>query len=301
MRTLVPGLFLCLAISTSGISTPAQSSTIPTSVDAAAVLDAAGPDQRKSLGAIYLIECPNVGAGSGFLLASGVIVTNSHVVSGCTEQNLVAISTANKTITFSRVIPDFNRDLALLIPSEKLTGGLMVSASDRPVPGTPVTTWGYPFLYNGASPLLSVGYVAGFRDVQPENRVGKAVKHIVVNGAFNHGNSGGPLLVARGSQVIGIVVLTYNFFPPELRGAIDRLLQEPNGLFWTLTNPDGTTREVSEPQITGAILDQFYQKTQVLIGEAIGASELQAFIREHRADLPVAVTASRKKSPRHAS
>src|SRR6266700_4819599 len=37
---------------------------VPTSVNAGQVIDAAGPAQRKSLTAIYLIACPNVGFGS---------------------------------------------------------------------------------------------------------------------------------------------------------------------------------------------------------------------------------------------
>ena len=52
-----------------GVLTLAQSPVIvPTSVDARLAIDAAGPEQRKSLNAIYLIACPNVGFGSGFLL-----------------------------------------------------------------------------------------------------------------------------------------------------------------------------------------------------------------------------------------
>jgi S1-C subfamily serine protease len=53
---------------------------VPTSVNSGLLMDAAGPAQRKSLGAIYLIVCPATGAGTGFLLKSGVLVTNSHVV-----------------------------------------------------------------------------------------------------------------------------------------------------------------------------------------------------------------------------
>ena len=137
---------------------------VPTSVDTAMVLDAAGPEQRKSLNAIYLIICPSDGgfeAGSGFALDTGVLVTNSHVVGTCTEKNLFGISSDNQRLTFSRIINDGERDLALLLPTVKPTGGLKLAENDSPEPGTLVSTWGYPFVYNGASPLLSVGYVAG--------------------------------------------------------------------------------------------------------------------------------------------
>jgi len=107
-----------------GLCSFAQSpaTPIPTSINAKLVLDAAGPAQRKSLNAIYLIICPKVGAGSGFLLDTGTMVTNSHVVGTCTEQTLIGIGTANKQVKFSRVINDADRDLALLIPTEKLVG-----------------------------------------------------------------------------------------------------------------------------------------------------------------------------------
>ena len=130
--------------------------TVPTSVNAGPTLDTAGPEQRRSLNAIYLIVCPGVSAGSGFLLDNGVIVTNVHVVATCTRETLVGMSSESKQIKFSNVIPDAGRDLALLIPAKKLTAhGLKLAAKDNPEPGTSVSTWGYPFLYNGTSPLLS--------------------------------------------------------------------------------------------------------------------------------------------------
>jgi S1-C subfamily serine protease len=272
---------------------------VPTSVDAKLVLDAAGPQQRKSLTAIYLIACPDVGFGSGFLLDNGTVVTNSHVVSTCTEKTLFGISTSNKRITFSRVIKDTNRDLALLVPAENLGSGLKLAVADNPAPpGTSVTTWGYPFGYNGTSPLLSVGYVSGFREAPAVDSKARATKHIIVNGAFNHGNSGGPLLIAQDNQVIGIVVLTYNFYPAGLKRLIDQLSHEESGMQWTFTQPDGKTKNVSEAQITAAILDEFYQKTQVMIGEAVAATELVAMLKEHTAELPAGNVPSTKAPAR---
>jgi hypothetical protein len=256
---------------------------VPTSVNAKTVIDAAGPEQRRSLDAIYLIACPNVGFASGFLLSTGILVTNVHVVATCTEQTLLGISTANKTVRFSRIIRDADRDIALLVPTEKLSGGLKLAAKDTPAPGTTVSTWGYPFGYNGISPLLSVGYVSGYRQ---DSSSGKAVKHIVVNGAFNHGNSGGPLLVSHSNEVIGVVVLTFHFYPPEVKQIIDMLSNQPSGfMLATVTRPDGTKQPLSEAEVTGMVLNEFYQKTQVMIGEAIAGSELAAVIRAHSSEL----------------
>lgn len=265
---------------------PASPATeVQVSVDAGLLLDAAGPEQRKSIGAIYLIACPTgngFSVGTGFLIHTGVMITNSHVVGDCTEKALVGVSSSNKQIRFSRVLKDTDRDLAILVPVEKLSGGLNLSDNDSPEPGTTVTTWGYPFAYTGTSTLLSVGYVSGFRSVKSGD---KTVKHIVVNGAFNHGNSGGPLLIAHDNAVIGIVVLTFNFYPAALKNVIDKMSDQKSGLQWTITHPDGKVENVSEAQITAAILNEFYQKTQVMIGEAIAASELTAMLSEHASEL----------------
>jgi hypothetical protein len=258
--------------------------TVPTSVNAGLGLDAAGPEQRKSLKAVYLIACPNVGFGSGFLLDTGIVVTNVHVVATCTEQTLVGISTTNKQVKFSRIVRDSSRDLALLIPAEKLTNGLKLAAKDSPEAGTTVSTWGYPFGYNGISPLLSVGYVSGYRE---DTQSGKAVKHIVVNGAFNHGNSGGPLLVSHDNEVIGVVVLTFHFYPVEVKQIIDGLSKMESGfMIATVTQPDGSKKQISEAQVTAMVLNEFYEKTQVMIGEAVAASELRAMIKQHSSELP---------------
>ena len=226
---------------------------------------------------------PDVGFGSGFLLESGIVATNAHVVATCTEKTLIGISTANIRVRFSRVISDKVRDLALLVPAEKLTGGFRLAPQDSPEPGTIVSTWGYPFGYNSTSPLLSVGYVSGYR---ADNSSGKPVKHIVVNGAFNHGNSGGPLLIAwqSGYRNCGPNV---PLLPPEVKQLIDVLSAQRGGLqAATTTMPDGRKDYLSEAQVTGMVLNEFYQKTQVTIGEAVAGSELGAMIREHSSELP---------------
>jgi S1-C subfamily serine protease len=270
-----------------GVNSAQAQMTVPTSVNAGPTLDAAGPEQRRSLNAIYLIVCPSEGAGSGFLLDTGVVVTNVHVVATCTKETLVGVSAENKHIKFSSIIADKDRDLALLVPEDKLTHGLKLGSKDTVEPGTVVSTWGYPFLYNGASPLLSVGYVAGYREqTSPGSR---PVKHIIVNGAFNHGNSGGPLLVSQHNEVIGVVVLTYNFYPPEVKTIIDVLSKQQFGMMvGTVTRPDGSKENLSEARVTAMVLDEFYQKTQVMIGEAIAVSELTALMKEKSSELGAA-------------
>jgi hypothetical protein len=186
--------------------------------------------------------------------------------------------------------------LALLKPSNKLTGGLELADDQDPTPGTTVSTWGYPFVYNGVSPLLSVGYVAGFKNAGNSD---KPVKHIIVNGAFNHGNSGGPLLVAQDNKVIGVVVLTYNFFPEYVARTIKALRNTATGVFTGnigLTDASGKFTALSESQITGMLLQEFYDKTQVVIGEAISASELRKFIDGKGKDIGIVPMPSHRAS-----
>ena len=53
---------------------------------------------------------------------------------------------------------------------------------------------------------------------------------------------------------------------------------------YTLNKSDGTHENLSEGQITAMILEEFYQKTQIMIGEAISASEV-AVLLKHKQEL----------------
>jgi S1-C subfamily serine protease len=218
------------------------------------------------------------------LIKGDIVVTNAHVTATCNETNLVGVSTSSEQIHFSLVIKDQDRDLALLVPAKPISGGFNLATTDSVTPGTQVSTWGYPFYYNGISPLLSVGYVSGYRVVSAG---GKNVKHLVINGAINHGNSGGALLPAGRTDVIGVVVATYHFYPPEVKQIIDALSNQANGFqVGRVRQPDGTQKSISEAQLTSMVLEEFYEKTQVMIGEAIAVSELKNMIKDHAQELP---------------
>lgn len=286
MRPLARWILVFVLALPAVVSANAQAVPDNASVSAGPVLDAAGPKQRVAIRAVYLISCAkdNI-AGTGFLLSNGLIVTNHHVIGTCNAGELLVISSSSKRVIISQRILDEDRDLALLKPSERLGGGLELAAIADPLPGTTVSTWGYPFLYNGYYPLLSVGYVAGYRDEVKPNA--KKVKHIVVNGAFNHGNSGGPLLVAQDNKVVGVVVATYHFFPGYVDSTIKAMKQPHGGIFTgaSVTDANGKTTALSDQQVVGFILEEFYQKTQVVIGEAISASELRNFLAEKEKEL----------------
>lgn len=249
------------------------------------LLDSAGPAQRDAIKSVYLVICPKTDKkGTAFLLKSGTVVTDNHVIEGCDSTDLWAVSPMGAKITFSKIVTDPNRDLALLRPMYRLEGGFDLGSDVSPNVGTTVTTWGFPLIYNGPAPLLSVGYVAGFHDAQ----VGTAVvKHIVVNGAFNPGNSGGPVLVAADNKVVGVVVWRMLLLPEWVQTLIAGFGHAGASVCCVATEtlPYGTKRGVSSEEASGMVLQQFYNTVQVMIGEATAASELKAFLREKESAL----------------
>jgi S1-C subfamily serine protease len=287
MRLTTKWLFPFLLAALAGVSAQGQAIPDNASVSSQPVLDAAGPKQRVAIGAVYLVVCKkDDSAGTAFLISNGLMVTNKHVIKTCAAGELIVISSSNHHVAVSQLVFDEDRDLAILKPSEKLDGGLQLSREDNPPPGTSVSTWGYPFLYNGYYPLLSVGYVAGYRNAKT-SPTSQVVRHIIVNGAFNPGNSGGPLFVAQDNQVIGIVVATYHLFPEYVANTIKTLQTNKGGFYNGLqaTDAAGHTEPISNDAAIGIMLGEFYDRTQVMIGEAISVSELRNFLAEKRKEL----------------
>ena len=264
----------------------AQETEKPDSVPTAVkwTLDAAGPTQRAAINSVVLLYCPKTNVkGTGFILRGGLIVTNNHVVEGCTAEEMKANPIGSEGFGFSKMVVDKGVDLALLRPSKHLTGGLDLAPDTDSEIGTSVNTWGFPLSYNGPAPLLSVGYIAGY---VKDGENGKEVKHIVVNGAFNPGNPGGPLFRANDDKVIGVVVAKFHLYPPFVQQAIQALAHPNAGIGGVqVTDEHGNTKTLFESQITAMVLDQFYTTTQVMIGEAISVSELRSFVNRRKAEV----------------
>ena len=287
-RTLVTCLFTIIGVGISSLW--AQSAKESKEIPAATqwLLDAAGPTQRNSIKSIFLLKCPATQMqGTSFLLTTGIVVSNEHVVHGCTEHNLFAITPLGKYLTFSKVVTDPVRDLAALRPTEKQEGGLDLATKEGgPSLGEPVTTWGFPLIYDGPAPILSVGYVAGYRAAPAHNSF-KTVKHMIVNGAFNYGNSGGPVFAANDNKVVGIVVWKTLLFSDNVTSIINGFKNAQSGVsgVFRVTQPDGTQQSVTNEVAIGAVLDEFYKTVQVVIGEAISVSELKDFLTEQEKNL----------------
>lgn len=247
------------------------------------LLEASEGPNRKAINSVYLIYCPKTqNKGTGFAIKSGQIITNWHVIQNCTAAEVIAISSDGKQYKFIQLVTDDNRDLAILTPELPVSSDLEID-NQKIETETKVLTWGHPLAYNGPSPILSVGYLAGFNDYQKDKDSPK-VKRYIINGALNPGNSGGPLLVAGTNKVAGVVVAKHAPITQFLLSAIKALAENKNGLQYSATNEKGENINFAESQIVAELLEHQRKLTQVMLGEAIVADELIAFLKENNID-----------------
>ena len=234
--------------------------------------------------AVYKILCKD-GKGTGFALDTGYLITNAHVVEGCNAGDLSVTSATGKTVAVVDLVVDDERDLAAARFDTKPVIGLKIDTSVKRV-HTLVSTWGHPLGYDGPPPLLTVGYLGGFvfepAPPTPTKTKTKPIKQLVLNAAINPGNSGGPLTVFDDDAVIGVVVSKYSPITLQAKAAIEALSKNPNGAQFTSSDGQGHTRPISEAQVVAIVLRDFWQMSQVVIGQAIHPSELIAFLNDHK-------------------
>jgi putative serine protease PepD len=145
---------------------------------------------------------PSTATGSGMVVdRRGYILTADHVVSGSSS---VSVRFANGATRTARILgQDPTTDLAVIgvDPSGLSLQPLELGDSAALQVGDSVAAIGDPFGYRRS---MSVGIVSGLdRTIQGLN--GVSVGHAVqTDAAIDPGNSGGPLLNAKG-QVIGII------------------------------------------------------------------------------------------------
>ncbi len=276
-------IFACEPARSQTLSTNGAEQAIPISTQW--TLDAAGPVQRNAITSVILLECPKtLSKGTSFVIKGGIVATASHVVEGCNAEDLRGTTTRGANVRFSRLIADPVRDLALLLPIGEVGKGLELAPNLSLSLGKGVTTWGFPLIYNGPAPILSVGYVSGYYAAPVR---GGNVRHIVVNAAFNPGNSGGPVFSTGDDKVIGVVVWKSIAFSKNISVAINGFRNPGLATMGTFTRnqPDGTTVPISDQEVIAGVLEEFYTKVQVNIGEAVAVSELRAFMDQHRDEL----------------
>jgi serine protease Do len=150
------------------------------------------------------------GSGSGVIVdAEGYIVTNAHVVRGASRIRVeIPTDTGGKSLLArrSRVVParvigvDDETDLAVLRVEEGGLAALPFGDSDDLRAGQMVLAFGSPL---GLQNSVSLGIVSSpARQLEPES----PMVYIQTDASINQGNSGGPLVDARG-RLMGINTL----------------------------------------------------------------------------------------------
>ena len=183
------------------------------------------PGQALSIGEVYKRSAPAVvqitatsnsnpfgsesqprALGSGFVFdKAGYIITNYHVIAGA--GSIQVTFSNNQNIDATLVGSDPSTDIAVLkvnTTASALTT-LTLGDSDRVQVGDAVVAIGNPF---GLNRSVTAGIVSALQRqiTAPADAAGNqyAIDHVIqTDAAINHGNSGGPLLNARG-EVIGV-------------------------------------------------------------------------------------------------
>jgi S1-C subfamily serine protease len=198
------------------LSPPPSAVEAPADAGTAPLPRAFAPERiyvRRSPGVVTIFSAfPNgeQGQGSGFVASrSGYVLTNAHVITTAPEQPVeraseLYVEFADGDRVKGEIVGyDLFSDVGVVrvgSGSHRLVP-LPLGSSASVVVGEPVAAIGSPF---GNENSLSVGVVSGIRrsisSVTSEYRLIDAIQ---TDAAINHGNSGGPLLDARG-RVIGI-------------------------------------------------------------------------------------------------
>lgn len=252
------------------------------------LLDAVGDSGKSAIKSVYLVFCKKTSMkGSGFLLKDGPIVTNEHVIHECSASDIIVISSQGNRLQIKDIKADEQRDFAALILPEQLTDGLLLGDETDVSVGQIVWTWGFPLGHNGPAPLLSVGYLSGFKAYKKNDTSSELIKHLVVNGAFNSGNSGGPLFKSNSDKVIGVVVnKQLPLFTPFVKSAIDAFTNNRSGIVFSGTDNDGKQIQMVESQVVAEVVKSLRDMSQVMLGEAISVSELCAFLKDNNICVP---------------
>jgi len=136
-------------------------------------------------------------SGTGFFVASNFIVTNNHVVKGCTQGIYVRYPDQNSYAAGVSGQDNAN-DLALL--RADMSGLSVVSFRLEPRLGEMVATYGFPYFgilsSSGNFTLGNVTSIAGMED---------DTRFLQMSTPIQPGNSGGPLLDMSGA-LVGVVV-----------------------------------------------------------------------------------------------
>ena len=136
--------------------------------------------------------------GSGFVVGTGQIATNHHVIKGIASGKVKLVGDTTEHVIESVSIVDTNRDLAIVTASSLTASALTLGDSDTVQIGQAVYAAGNP---QGLTGTFSQGIVSAIR---PEGNIFVEDTIIQMTAAVSPGSSGGPVLNEDG-EVIGVV------------------------------------------------------------------------------------------------
>ncbi|RFU40505.1 PDZ domain-containing protein, partial [Actinomadura logoneensis] len=146
------------------------------------------------------------GAGTGFIVNDGYIITNNHVVSGLGSGASIRVVFNDKSSLPATIKgTDPSSDVAVIKPEgSHALPPLAIGDSDKLAVGDPVIAIGSPLGLQGS---VTTGIVSSLNRAVPTRGEGggesTVMNAIQTDAAINPGNSGGPLVDAKG-RVIGM-------------------------------------------------------------------------------------------------
>ena len=143
---------------------------------------------EQSVVRINVDTCDGGAKGSGFVISSGRIITNAHVVEGATRADFDQPAGANDSV--QKWFANPTEDLAIVTTSATTAKPLQLAPAD-PVPGDSIRVAGYPL---GGALTITSGRVIEFVDGELYGQPGRIIR---ISAAIRPGNSGGPLLTPR--------------------------------------------------------------------------------------------------------
>jgi S1-C subfamily serine protease len=193
---LLPALANCVAsVRKNGVASAGEFAVAPKQVAAAgpAQPNSASPKATKSINK----------TGTGFVVSSaGHVVTNQHVVDGCSG-DILGNLTGEATVKLRLVSSDETNDLALLQAPSAFKE--VATIRDKAIhSGDSVVAIGYPF--HG---LLSSDFTVTTGIVSSLSGIMNDTRFLQISAAVQPGNSGGPLLDTSGT-IAGMVAAKLN-------------------------------------------------------------------------------------------
>ncbi|GAA0363159.1 trypsin-like peptidase domain-containing protein [Actinoallomurus spadix] len=231
---------------------------------------------------VVMIKVANAtegGAGTGFIVNGGYIVTNNHVVAPAAQGGTMqVVFNDGKTTSASIVGRDPNSDIAVIKPTT-LDGrpALLLGDSAGLAVGDPVIAIGSPL---GLAGTVTTGIVSALnRPVTTSGEGGEAayISAVQTDAAINPGNSGGPLVDSQG-RVIGVNSAIATLGGQSLGGE----KQQSGSIGLGFAIPSNQVKRVAEQlikggkvthPIIGACMDMSYQGSGARIATSNSATQ----------------------------